>query len=236
MAEYNDELLELNEELNRIREEKIQGLGGLGSIEKMKSLTEEFVDAWLQAYKETGDGLTALDEKFDEFLENTLKKQLIMRGANNILQGLYDEYDKMFAEQSLGGEEVTREELEQINKLWREKQQVLDNFLQGMTTALGVASGSGSLSGLEEGIAGASEETVQVVAAYLNSIRFFVAENNAVLKQLRDYQMGTEDEVNPMLAQLRIIARQTGAIHTLLDSVTRAGHPQGGSGIRVFMD
>jgi hypothetical protein len=39
---------------------------------------------------------------------------------------------------------------------------------------------------------------------------------------------------NPQLQQLQIIAQHTQAIHTLLDNVTRSGHPQGGLGIKVF--
>ena len=39
---------------------------------------------------------------------------------------------------------------------------------------------------------------------------------------------------NPQLQQLQIIAQHTQAIHTLLEGVTKSGHPEGGRGIKVF--
>jgi hypothetical protein len=39
-----------------------------------------------------------------------------------------------------------------------------------------------------------------------------------------------------MLAQLRIIATQTSSIRTLLDSVAKAGHSEGGMGLKVFIN
>lgn len=204
-----------------------------GILDSAMDAARGFVDAWADAYAETGNGMKGLEENFEEMLMNMAKQQ-----AAQQIVGLFAQQWKEDLEKYIGGDDMklTKEEAqawaEEVRRTFPELNAALEGYLGAIMDNIG----GGSLSGLEEGIAGASEETVQVVAAYLNSIRFFVAENNAVLKQLRDYQMGTEDEVNPMLAQLRIIARQTGAIYTLLDSVTRVGHPQGGSGIRVFMD
>ena len=93
-----------------------------------------------------------------------------------------------------------------------------------------------SLSGLQQGIQGVTEETAQIIEAYLNSIRFYIAQDNQNLADLRNFFIGTGDKANPMLSQLRIIAQQTTAIYDLLDSVSRAGHSQGGRGIKVFID
>ena len=204
----------------------------------MKNATEEFVDAWMEAYKETGDGLDALEGKFNEFLENTIKKQIVMRGANNILKGLYENYDAMFSEDSAGGAMLTPDEADAIRKLWEQSKQQLNDYLLNISKSLGVTTGEadGELSGLQAGIQGISESQAEIISAYLNSLRFFVADNNSVMKQLRDYVVGTDDTANPMLAQLRIIAQQTSAMRTLLESVTQSGHPKGQRGIRVFID
>ncbi len=92
----------------------------------------------------------------------------------------------------------------------------------------------GELSGLQRGIQGVTEETAQIIEAYLNSIRFFVAEQTTYLSQIAASYTNTEME-NPMVSQLRIIAQQTTAINTLLQSLVRGGHSLGGVGLKVFM-
>lgn len=238
VEEYKTNLDELNEKLKELEAERVKTLGGFGDIDAMKSATEEFVDAWMEAYKETGDGLDALEGKFNEFLENTIKKQIVMRGANNILKGLYENYDAMFSEDSAGGAILTPEEADAIRKLWEQSKQQLNDYLLNISKSLGLGTGEadGELSGLQAGIQGITESQAEIISAYLNSLRFFVSDNNSVMKQLRDYVIGTDDTANPMLAQLRIIAQQTSAMRTLLDSVTQSGHPKGHSGIRVFID
>ena len=93
----------------------------------------------------------------------------------------------------------------------------LSKVLEELWTALGGSRGetSGGLSALQKGIQGLSEQTAQVIEAYLNSVRMYVATISA----------DTTSQLN-----------EVKAIHRLLDSVTRGGHPMGGAGFKVFMD
>ena len=96
------------------------------------------------------------------------------------------------------------------------------------------------LEGLQKGVQGIQESTAQEIVSYMNSLRALVAQretfykNNEQLSSLLDNIV--TDGINPMLDQLRVIANNTESIHTLLDSVVRAGHSQGGYGIKVFSD
>lgn len=204
-----------------------------GILDSAMDAARGFVDAWADAYAETGNGMKGLEEDFEEMLMNMAKQQ-----AAQQIVGVFADQWKQDLEKYINKDDVklTKDEAQAWAEEVRRTFPELNAALEGYLGAIMDNVGSGSLSGLQQEIGSMSESTAEILVAYINSLRYFVAENNAVLKQLRDYQMGTEDEVNPMLAQLRIIARQTGAIHTLLDSVTRVGHPQGGSGIRVFMD
>ena len=47
-----------------------------------------------------------------------------------------------------------------------------------------------SLTGLQQGIEGITEATAEVIEGYLNSIRYFIAEDNAILIQIRDSIVG----------------------------------------------
>ena len=110
----------------------------------------------------------------------------------------------------------------------------LEKYFTAMQQAGVDISGSGELSGLQRGIQEIHESTAQEIAAYLNSIRFFVAEQNTYLSQIASSFSNTEIE-NPMVSQLKIIASQTTAINELLNSLTSGGHSMGGRGFRVFI-
>ena len=237
--EVKDEIDELTKSIAEAEEALIDAQKDVfshatdGILDSAMDAARGFVDAWADAYAETGNGMKGLEENFEEMLMNMAKQQAAQQIVGHFAKQWQQDLEKYISGDDM---ELTKEDAQAWAEEVRRTFPELNAALEGYLGAIMDNVGSGSLSGLEEGIAGASEETVQVVAAYLNSIRFFVAENNAVLKQLRDYQLGETDAANPMLAQLRIIAQQTGAIRTLLDSVTQAGHPNGLSGIRVFMD
>ena len=92
----------------------------------------------------------------------------------------------------------------------------LSKVLEELWIALGGSKGeAGGLSALQKGISSISEQTAQVLEAYLNSVRMYVATISA----------DTTSQLN-----------EVKAIHRLLDSVTRGGHPMGGAGFKVFMD
>jgi hypothetical protein len=176
--------------------------------------------------------MKGLEENFEEMLLNMAKQQ-----AAQQIVGLFAEQWKKDLEKYIGGDDMklTKDEAQAWAEEVRRTFPELNAALEGYLGAIMDNVGSGSLSGLTQEIGSMSESTAQILSAYLNSIRYFVAENNATIKQLRDYVIGEDEQVNPMLAQLRIIARQTGAIYTLLDSMT-APHPtQSGFGLKVII-
>jgi hypothetical protein len=204
-----------------------------GILDSVFDAAKGFVDAWADAYAETGNGMKGLEENFEEMLLNMAKQQ-----AAQQIVGLFAEQWKRDLEKYIGGDdmELTKDEAqawaEEVRRTFPELNAALEGYLG---TIIDNVEG-GSLSGLEAEIGSMTEETAQILAAYLNSIRYFVSENNVAIKQLRDYVIGSDEQVNPMLAQLRIIATQTSSIRTLLDSVAKAGHSEGGMGLKVFIN
>lgn len=233
IKDWEDEIEELEEERAEAHREMIESLGG---VEDYRSATREFVDAWVEAFNETGNGLQGLTENFREFFKNIILEQAVMKGAGKIMEPLLDEINM-----SLDDYEIQGHEEQKIKALSEQKMKELDEFLNGLFGDNGmwnewIDDKGQSLSGLQEGIQGVTEETAQIIEAYLNSIRFYIAQDNQNLADLRNFFIGSEEDTNPMLSQLRIIAQQTTAIYDLLDSVSRSGHSQGGKGIKVFID
>lgn len=233
IKDWEDEIEELEEERAEAHRKMVESLGG---VDDYRSATREFVDAWVEAFNETGNGLQGLKDNFREFFKNIILEQAVMKGAGKIMEPLLDKINM-----SLDDYEIQGHEEQKIKALSEQKMKELDEFLNGLFGDNGmwnewIDDKGQSLSGLQEGIQGVTEETAQIIEAYLNSIRFYIAQDNQNLADLRNFFIGSEEDTNPMLSQLRIIAQQTTAIYDLLDSVSRSGHSQGGKGIKVFID
>ena len=233
IKDWQDEIEELQEKRAEAHREMVESLGG---VDDYRSATREFVDAWVEAFNETGNGLQGLTDNFREFFKNIILEQAVMKGAGKIMEPLLDKINM-----SLDDYEIQGHEEQKIKALSEQKMKELDEFLNVLFGDNGmwnewIDDKGQSLSGLQEGIQGVTEETAQIIEAYLNSIRFYIAQDNQNLADLRNFFIGSEEDTNPMLSQLRIIAQQTTAIYDLLDSVSRSGHSQGGKGIKVFID
>ena len=233
IKEYQEDIDELQEQLQELEEERIQAVGGFGSDESYKEAASEFVSAWLDAYKETGQGLDGLNEKFDEFFMNMIEKQLLYRGVNNYLDGFYKEFDAMFDDNT-----VTKEELANIREMWANTAPELNDFMEGLVESLGIASllkgSTGDMEGLQKGIQGVTEETAQIIEGYLNSIRFLVSEKKDMLRDFLN-EFKNPNVENPIVSTLKIIAQQTSAINSLLSGILAPHNTLGGQGLKVVI-
>lgn len=229
IKEYKDAIEDLRKEQEELEKETMESFGATYNV---REATREFVDAWYDAFKETGKGLDGLREHFRETFTNILAEQAVMTGAGAIMQPLFDEINKSLAEDYT----ITDQEYANIDEKQREQLKKLDEFLTGYYERYGdIVENQDSLSGLQKGIQGITEEQADIIAAFLSSIRFYIAQDNQNLTRLTEFLVGNDTQ-NPMLSQLKIIAAQTSAINSLLEGVTKGGHSQGGRGIKVFIN
>lgn len=229
IKEYKDAIEDLRKEQEELEKETMESFGATYNV---REATREFVDAWDDAFKETGKGLDGLREHFRETFTNILAEQAVMTGAGAIMQPLFDEINKSLAEDYT----ITDQEYANIDEKQREQLKKLDEFLTGYYERYGdIVENQDSLSGLQKGIQGITEEQADIIAAFLSSIRFYIAQDNQNLTRLTEFLVGNDTQ-NPMLSQLKIIAAQTSAINSLLEGVTKGGHSQGGRGIKVFIN
>ena len=221
---YKDEIEDYNEQLKEMEEQRIEDMGGFGSQEAIKDAAEDFIDAWAEAYNETGDGLDALKGKWDEYFNNLLKKQMMMKVASKYMEKVLEEINTAIKDDILTGEEMDRlktikdESSEQLNAIMKQ-------LAEQMSWEGGLGGGS-ELEGLSESIQGVTEVTAQALEAILNSMRFYVIDNNTQQKRLVEIMESWETPTSPILAELK---RQTGyllSIESLFNSVIdRSGSP-----------
>ena len=229
IKQWNEEIEELQKKQEELRKSQVENMGGTYDY---KTAAEEFANAWLQAYQETGDGLDGLKEHFRDFAKDLLLKQAVMTGASEIIKPLEEQITNSLKDDY----KITDGEWNSIDRVQEDQLEKLDEFLKDFYGKYqGIFENKGNLGGLQLGIQNITEETAQIIEAYLNSVRRFVADTNSKFTTFLDKYMTPESE-NPMISQLKIIAKQSSAMREILDSVVMNGHPNGGAGIRVFMN
>lgn len=214
IEEWKEAKEELTEQYEELQKEQIESMGGTYDY---KDATREFVEAWIDAFNETGNGLDGLTKHFQEWWKDILVNQAVMKQASKIMEPLLDKVNK-----SLEDYTIDDKEQKDVFALADTVKGDLDDYLKEFYEKFGslfTGVDDSGLSGLQRGIQGITESQADILASYLNSIRFYVSENNSMLSKYLDYQSETDEIENPMLGELRVISKQTSAINTLLEEV-----------------
>lgn len=240
IKDWEQSIEDLQEQQQQLEQDLTTSLGGIGDEADIKSAAEDFVDAWLNAYTEVGDGLSGLQDNFDEFIQNAVKKQLLTQLSSQFIDPILDSFNKMFDESSLGGTDLTGAELEAFRELYEKYSELFDERAKAYLEALGIEPGTGGetaeLSGLSKGIQSVTEETAQALEALLNSMRFFVADSNTQLKSIYAALTSQDALQNPILSEMKMQTALMQSLNNMFSSVIKSGHPTlGGSFIKVSM-
>ena len=240
---WNEQIRENLDAIEELEENAKEQLGGFGSDANFKSAAQEFADAWVDAFNEGEDALDALNKKLDDFIDNLIKKQIMLRLSDKYIKPILDEIDKSLEKESPGGANITREELKNINSL-RGNLDEYNETAKLLFQTLGLTpNASTSLSMLQQGIQSLTEERGQALESLLNSIRFFVAQQTtdvAAIRQMLAISNGvatTNETNNPTLTELRSQTNILMDIRNAFNSIIKSGgHPKIGSGVKVFID
>ena len=189
IKEYQESIQDLELEIAELKKDVVANL--LGS--DIKEAAEQFVSAWVDAWRQGGDTMEALNEKFDDMIDNMIAKSVASYLVSKRLQNIFDEVDKMTDENSEGGSEITMNELKQLKNLIGDKSiaEQINDDLANLYGALEIAFGVNSeqeknLSELQQGIQGINEDTAGAIEAYMNIVAQRVFEQNQYLMDIRD--------------------------------------------------
>lgn len=208
-SEVSKNIKQLKEQLDDLEEQEaerqasyIQKWGGLGDAESRMSFVEDMTQAWLDSFKETGDGLSGLEEQWNEYFDNIALKQLTLRTKKKAMDDYMNLIDKFVSEKSDGDEELTREELDKLNKYKEILFQSYNEEMKKYAELLGIKGGqdTGTLSALAKGVQSITESQAEVIESYLNSIRMFVASSNGEAKEQTKYMRSLFELLNGMTA------------------------------------
>lgn len=250
IQEWEQQIDDLNTTIQELGESMTEALGGFGSQSNYKSAAEAFSEAWVDAFNEGSDALEALNNKFDEYFNTMLTKQLMNRATSKYIQPILEAFDKAVSEGSEGGNnglDVTKKELEGIKELKDKNLALFNEYAKNLMDILNVKpTGSSNISALQQGIQSVTESTAQALESILSSLRYYVATQQADVRIIRDTlleKLGnsisaiTQDtSSSPVLIELRLQTTILTDIRDTLASCVKGGHKQGRNGIKVFMN
>ena len=140
----------------------------------LTSAAREFAQAWIEAYKEFGSTTDAMKEKFNDMIENMVVNSLAARLIQSILKPVFDAIDTASADGALTAEDVAA-----TSKMVPERLAMINgsmNTLMNQLTAAGsnLRGMTGGFTGISRDIAGASEESINGLAAGINTQNFYM--------------------------------------------------------------
>ena len=161
-------------------EEQIADMGGqlarYFTETDLSSAAKDFANSWIEAYKEFGSTTDAMREKFQDMIQSMIEQSLGAKIMQTILQPLFDSIDEM----AQTGGELTSQEIAQISQMAPEYIDKINNAMTNLMNSLAasgynVRQGLGQFTGISRDIAGASEESINGLAAGINTQNFYMS-------------------------------------------------------------
>lgn len=220
IKDYRDALRDLEKARKQLQDDMYEDWGSVGES-GIRTEAENFVSAWLDAYKEVGDGLDALNEHWDDFLKNLVLKQAASAVVGARIKKYIEQLNKAI-ENGEGGLSLAQT-FAQIGQNLKSELGTWNEDLKAFFDAVGIKGGQGELllSDLQKGIQNITEPQAAAIEAYLNSMRFAVFEQNNILTEMLSAiqaQYGSNDN-SPMLQEVRAIRSLVASIDDRLSRV-----------------
>lgn len=236
IKQYEESIQDLRYEIEDLVDDIAGTLLGGG----VKDAAESFVDTWVSAWREGGDTMDALKQKFDDMIDTMIAKSLASRLVAKRIQHIWDAVDMATNEESEGGAEITLNELQRLRELVGDKSiaERINEDLTNLYNALGIAYGVDSdtnknLSNLQQGIQGITEDTAGAIEAYMNSVSQQVYLQSDLMMQIRDAVVGLDIDIQTAtISQMLLQLQQSYAIQVAIqNTLNGALNPSG----RAFM-
>lgn len=172
IREYKDAAEEAEEQIADMRTQ----LSEYFTESDLTSAAKDFANSWIEAYKEFGSTTDAMREKFQDMIQSMIEQSLGAKIMQTILQPLFDSIDEM----AQTGGELTSQEIAQISQMAPEYIDKINNAMTNLMNSLAasgynVRQGLGQFTGISRDIAGASEESINGLAAGINTQNFYMS-------------------------------------------------------------
>ena len=219
------ELLEEQEKLDEEYAEakkELYSTATAGAFDDQLAAAKNFVDAWWDAFMETGSGLEALEDTFEDFFSDIIKQQLSLRYVNKYIDKWMKDMDK-YIDVENNDLTLTTDEAMSLAEAWKKDIPEMNAGLEALggvfKQLFGAVNDAVEVDGLQKGIQGITEDQADVLTAYWNAVRFDVSAIRDLVETFSDKWASYSKQDNPMLFELNVININTTNIHKLLTSM-----------------
>lgn len=207
--DWQDEITDLEQQMADNIEETFNTLTN-GILENVLDVTRNFVDAWYDAFKETGNGMKGLNDSFKDMLLDMLKQQ----AATTLISPFIDKLRQQIYDSVMDDNVFDPDEARATKEMWDgmapQIDESLKNYFEAFEGVLG--QDDGGLSDLQKGIQGMTEAQAEVLVAYWNSCRFMLANIDTTLAMIATETLGQNQSDNPTISAIK---EQTEIIKTI---------------------
>ena len=219
VKEWKDSIEDMEAQLEELIAEKFSKATD-GVLDDVLSATDGFVNAWHDAFKETGDGISGLQDEFNEMFANILKRQASLTLISPMIEQFKGELERYMQDSVLSENEALA-----LRDFW---DSLVPRMNDSLKTYFDIFSDIlevdyGELSGLEKGIQGMTEDQAEVLASYWNSCRFMLSSIDNNLASLASHVLTGGNTASPMLVELKEHTRLLESIDARIASIIGIG-------------
>lgn len=151
----------------------------------LTSAARDFAQAWIDAYKEFSSTADSMSEKFHDMIENMIVESLLGQVMKNALQPAFDMIDNMSESDFYSQDfwERVAEQAEISAKNADSGAQTMMKFLE--KAGISVRDTGAELSGISRDISSASEESINGLAAGINTQNFYISQQLEEVRRIR---------------------------------------------------
>ncbi len=171
IKEYEESMDDVLEKMDEMKHQLSEFFSGTD----LTSAAEDFAQSWIDAYREFSSTTSAMKDKFKEMIDNMIVKSVAGQMMQKILKPVFDAIEDYSADGELSVDDIAK--IAELTTAVNEDIQTSFTALMDRFTAAGMnirATGS-SLSGISKDIAGASEESINALAAGINTQNFYMS-------------------------------------------------------------
>lgn len=232
---WEEEYRQLGYEIEDIITEITESLTG-----NIKDMANEMTNALVEAFEAGDDAQEAMFKSIKNNLKQTISKQFQKTVVESALEPLFERMNEMLGIDDQGNATSKRFTPEQVKELIGMagdiSEDVMDIFNSGgWKEIFDALTNSGELSGLSKGIQGLTEDTAQIIEAYLNTIRDVTISIMINSENQLSVSQASQLIQSQILTEVATMSSATVSMNNALRSVIAQSNGDNGAGIRVYI-
>lgn len=173
--EYLNNARDAQDKLLELQEEFVSSIVGTD----VASAAKDFAEEWLDAYLSFENTTKAIEEKFNEMIQNLVVNQALAGVVQRVLQPFYDEIDKLAKDGEITTDEIATV-MSSVPKYVQTATEGLNVAMESLRAAGfdvdALRENTSDLKGISRDIATASEESINGLAAGINTQNFYISQ------------------------------------------------------------